>query len=109
MRRVATVVAVAFAVIGLAGSIASAIDYFGADPTFCAESGCATVRASAWSHPLGVPLPVVGIAFGALALALCFVARPRLRLALAIAGGLGGLGLIAIQAFAVGAWCKLCL
>ena len=24
-------------------------------PTFCAESGCATVRASAWSHPLGHP------------------------------------------------------
>ncbi len=109
MRRVATGLALAFAVIGLAGSIASAIDYFGADPTFCAESGCATVRASAWSHPLGVPLPVLGIAFNLAALALCFLSKPRVRLALAIAAGVTGIGLISLQAFAIGAWCKLCL
>ena len=109
MKRAASVAALALAVIGLAASIASAIDYFGADPTFCAESGCATVRASAWSHPLGVPLPVLGIAFNLVALALCIVDRPRLRVAVAIAGAAGGLGLISIQAFAIGAWCKLCL
>jgi predicted DsbA family dithiol-disulfide isomerase/uncharacterized membrane protein len=105
MKRAASAVALAFAVIGLAASIASAIDYFGADPTFCAESGCA----SAWSQPLGVPLPVLGIAFNLVALALCIVERPRLRVAVAIAGAAGGLGLISIQAFVVGAWCKLCL
>ena len=109
MKRVATVGALVFAVIGLAASIASAIDYLGADATFCAESGCVTVRASAWSHPLGVPLPLLGIAFNLTALALCILERPRLRLVVAIAGLAGGLGLIAIQALAIGAWCKLCL
>lgn len=109
MKRAASALGLAFAVIGLAASIASAIDYLGTDPTFCAESGCATVRASAWSHPLGVPLPILGIAFNLVALALCIVERPRLRAAVAIAGIAGGLGLISIQAFAIGAWCKLCL
>lgn len=108
MKRAATLAAVGFAVVGLAASIASAIDYFAADAAFCAESGCATVRASAWSHPLGVPLPVLGIAFNLVALALCFWPS-RFRPLVAIAGGAVGLGLISVQAFAVGAWCKLCL
>ena len=108
--RVLTPAALVVAILGLAASVASAIDYLGADPTFCAESGCATVRASAWSHPLGVPMPLIGIAFGVLAVALCFFrGHRRLRVALAIAGGLAGLGLLLVQAFAVGAWCKLCL
>lgn len=97
------------AVVGLGASIASAIDYATTDPTFCAETGCATVRASAWSHPLGVPLPALGIAFFAVALGLAFVARPRLRRVWAIGGALVGAGLIALQATTIGAWCKLCL
>lgn len=108
MKRAATLAAVGFAIVGLAASIASAIDYFAADAAFCAETGCATVRASAWSHPLGVPLPVLGIAFNLVALALCFWPS-RWRPVAAIAGGAVGLGLVAVQAFAVGAWCKLCL
>jgi len=116
------VAALGIVVIGLAASVASLIDYLGASPTFCAETGCASVRESAWSHPLGIPLPVLGIAFFCAALALGFVERsetggraprgigaPRLRRALAIAGAVGGAALIAVQAFAIGAWCKLCL
>src|SRR5439155_18869404 len=83
--------------------------YLGASPMFCAETGCATVRASAWSHPLGVPMPMLGIAYFGTMIALAFVARPRLRLALAIAGGAWALGLVALQAFVIHAWCKLCL
>src|SRR5215468_10860907 len=101
--------ALGFAIVGLAASLASLIDYLGATPTFCAETGCATVRESAWSHPLGVPLPVVGIAFFAAALVLGFVDAPRLRRALAIAGAASAAGLIAVQAFAIGAWCELCM
>ncbi|HMG54485.1 MAG TPA: vitamin K epoxide reductase family protein [Kofleriaceae bacterium] len=97
------------AAIGLAASIASLIDYLGPSPTFCAASGCAAVRESAWSHPLGIPMPVLGIAFFAAAIALGFVDAPRLRRALAIAGGAWALVLIGVQALAIGAWCKLCL
>jgi uncharacterized membrane protein/predicted DsbA family dithiol-disulfide isomerase len=98
-----------FAVVGLAASIASAIDYFGTDPAFCAESGCATVRESAWAHPLGIPMPLVGIAFYLLALGLCFAPAPRLRRGLAVAGGVWAVFLIVLQASVIGAWCKLCL
>ena len=103
------VTALGIAVIGLAASVASLVDFLGATPTFCAETGCATVRESAWAHPLGIPMPVLGIAFFAAALALCAFPAPRLRRALAIAGALWAVALIAVQAFAIGAWCKLCL
>ena len=107
--RVLSGLALAFAQIGLGASIASAIDNFGPVATFCAETGCATVRASAWSHPLGVPMPLLGIAYFAAMLALCVWPRPRLRRALALAGGAWGVGLVCLQAFAIHAWCKLCL
>lgn len=109
MRSRLTLVALGFAAIGLAASIASLIDYFGATATFCAETGCATVRESAWAHPLGIPLPVLGCAYYLAALVLGFVDAPRLRRTLAVMGAIAGLGLIALQAFAIGAWCKLCL
>jgi protein-disulfide isomerase len=103
------VTALGIAVIGLAASVASLIDAAGASPTFCAEAGCATVRESAWAHPLGIPMPVLGIAFFTAAIALGFVHAPRLRRILAIAGALWAIALIAVQALAIGAWCKLCL
>jgi protein-disulfide isomerase/uncharacterized membrane protein len=109
MRPRLSLAALGFAVIGLGASIASLIDYLGASPTFCAETGCATVRESAWAHPLGVPMPAIGIAFFAAALVLGFVQAPRLRRALAIGGAAGALFLIGLQAFAIGAWCKLCM
>jgi protein-disulfide isomerase len=108
MRPRRSLAALAFAVVGLGASIASLIDMFGASPTFCAE-GCATVRESAWAHPLGIPMPVVGVVFFLAALALGFVEAPRLRRALAIGGAAGALFLIGVQAFAIGAWCKLCM
>src|ERR1044071_6068395 len=98
-----TVTALGIAVIGLAASVASLIDFLGASPTFCAETGCATVRESAWAHPLGIPMPVLGIAFFTAALALGFVHAPRLRRALALAGALWAVGLIAVQGRAIGA------
>jgi len=107
MRR--SVEAVVLAGIGLAASIASLVDYLAPAPAFCADTGCATVRASAWSHPLGVPMPALGIAYFTVMIALAFVARPRLRLVLALAGGAWACALIAIQALVIGAWCKLCM
>jgi len=107
MRR--SFLALAVTLVGLGASIASLVDYLGAAPTFCAESGCATIRASAWAHPLGIPMPIFGIAFFAAMTALAFVSRPRLRLALAIGGGLWALALVGLQAFVLDAWCKLCM
>ena len=101
--------AVAVAIVGLGASVASLVDYLGASPAFCAETGCATVRESAWSHPLGVPMPLLGIAFFAAAVGLGFVEAPRLRRSLAGLGALWALLLIGMQAFAIGAWCKLCV
>lgn len=101
--------AVASAVIGLGASLASLVDYLGPAPTFCAEGGCATVRASAWAHPLGIPMPVLGIAFYAAVLVLAFVAAPRARTLLAAGGAAWAVLLIGLQAFSIGAWCKLCL
>ncbi|MDB4953413.1 MAG: hypothetical protein JWO36_982 [Myxococcales bacterium] len=105
--RVLTIVALGVSLLGFAASIASFVDYLG--PTFCAETGCELVRASAWSHPLGVPMPVLGAGYFATMIALAFVSRPRFRIALAISGALWAVALIALQAFVIGAWCKLCM
>jgi uncharacterized membrane protein/protein-disulfide isomerase len=109
MRSRLSVVALGCAVVGLGASIASAIDYLGAAPTFCAESGCGAVRESAWAHPLGIPMPLLGIAFYIAATALSFADAPRLRRAVAIGGAAWALWLIGLQAFQIGAWCKLCM
>ena len=101
--------ALGLALIGLGASLASLVDFLAPEPTFCAASGCATVRASAWAHPLGIPMPALGLMFFAVMIALAFVSRPRLRVALALAGGAWAIALIAIQAFVIGAWCKLCM
>ena len=86
MRPRLSVLALVLSLVGFGTSVASSIDYMAAQPTFCAESGCATVRASAWAHPLGVPMPLLGLGFFAAMIALAFVDRPRLRLVAAIAG-----------------------
>lgn len=107
--RILSSIALVAALIGLGASIASLIDFAGAAPRFCAESGCATVRESAWSHPLGIPMPVLGIAYFTATSVLAFVSRPRLRMLLAIVGGAWAVALIAVQAFAIHSWCTLCL
>jgi protein-disulfide isomerase len=107
--RALAFLALAFALVGLGASIASLVDYLTPAPTFCAESGCATVRNSAWSSPLGIPLPALGIVYFAAMSVLAFWAKPRLRIALAAIGGVVGIGLICLQAFVIGAWCKICL
>jgi uncharacterized membrane protein/predicted DsbA family dithiol-disulfide isomerase len=107
--RALALLALVLALVGLGASIASLVDYLAPAPTFCSESGCATVRLSAWATPLGIPLPIVGIAYFIAMTVLAFVPRKRLRIGLAIVGGLGGIALILIQAISIGAWCKLCL
>jgi uncharacterized membrane protein/protein-disulfide isomerase len=109
MRAKLSIVALVAAVIGLGASIASAIDDLGPTLTFCAETGCQTVKASWWAAPLGIPMSVIGVVYFAVMLALCFLSRPTLRLVLALAGGAWAIFLIVLQAAVIEAWCKLCL
>jgi protein-disulfide isomerase len=109
MRSRLALLALALSCLGLGASLASLVDYLAPIPTFCAASGCETVRASAWAYPLGIPMPVFGVVFFAAMIVLAFFARPRLRLALALAGGIWALVLIGVQAFVLHAFCKLCM
>ena len=109
MRPRLSLLALVLSLVGFGASVSSLVDYMAAQPTFCAESGCATVRASAWAHPLGVPMPLLGLLFFAAMIGLSFVERPRLRTLLAVGGAAWAIALIAIQAFVIGAWCKLCM
>jgi protein-disulfide isomerase len=97
------------AIVGLAVSAALAVDYLGPEPTFCGDGGCASVRASAWARPLGVPMPLLGLAYFALVLGLALGARWRALRPLVIAGGLGALGLLVVQGAVLGTWCALCV
>jgi protein-disulfide isomerase len=99
------------AALGLAVSLALLIDYLRPLPTFCdAGGGCATVRASAWAHPLGVPMPIFGVLHFAAVLVLLHVPRAR-RLVpwLAAAGAVLAVGLLAVQGAVLGTWCQLCV
>ena len=107
--RALTFGAVAAAVVGLGASLASLIDDLGPVATFCADTGCETVRHSLWARPLGIPMSMFGIVFYAGMLVLAFAPAPRLRKLGAVAGAAWALWLIGLQAFAIGAWCKLCL
>ncbi len=107
--RVLGVAALVLALVGFGASAASLYDYLTPAPTFCAASGCETVRNSAWAAPLGIPLPILGIAYFAAMSVLAFLPRRRVRIALAAIGGGVGAALIAVQAFDIGAWCQLCL
>ena len=104
-----SLLALALSCLGLGASLASLVDYLAPIPTFCAASGCETVRASAWAYPLGIPMPVFGVVFFAAMVVLTFVARPKLRLPLAIVGGIWALVLVGVQAFVLHAFCKLCM
>jgi protein-disulfide isomerase/uncharacterized membrane protein len=82
-------------------------------------SGCDEVRASDFAYPLGIPLPLLGVAFyiGAAWLAYRSLGGASLlglapRIALAAAGVLGGVlsaALTAAEAFVINAFCTWCL
>ncbi len=110
-ERIGAVVAVVATVIGLAVSAVLLVDSVRPTPAFCAEGGCAAVRATGWAKPLGVPLPALGLGFFALMLGLT-LAGPRaatVRAAIAGAGAAGAIGLLVVQGAVIGAWCQHCL
>ena len=88
-------------------------------PMVCMGGGCDAVRASVFAYPMGVPMPVFGVAMYA-GLALLIFADPmfqgRIRRAAAFAlAGITGLGLLfslyltGLEAFVIHAWCFWCV
>lgn len=78
--------------------------------------GCSKVEASAWSSIGPIPVAAIGVVGSALLLGATILhARTRrehvlaLWLFAALAGAAVEIGLIAIQAFVIGAWCVWCL
>jgi uncharacterized membrane protein/predicted DsbA family dithiol-disulfide isomerase len=97
---------------GLAASAALLVDYLRPRPVYCAVGGgCDAVRHSALATPLGIPMPVIGVA-GFLALgvvALLPGARARVvQPALSVGAGLLGLLLLGGQAW-LGELCPYCV
>ncbi len=114
LRAVAIVKHVALA-LAICASAALVIDYRNAgDPAFCGvQSGCYAVRASAYSHIAGIPLPNLALPAFAILLGLSIyattAAHHRLVAGAAGVAGLLAVGLIAVQAFFVGAFCPWCV
>jgi protein-disulfide isomerase len=98
----------------LSGLVASAmllVDYMRPTPVFCAEGGgCAALRQTALAMPLGVPLPIFGVA-GFVAIAVAALLRgERARQAQVALGGVAalvGLVLLVVQ-IRLGHLCVYC-
>jgi protein-disulfide isomerase len=110
-RAVRELVLRAAALAGLGVSVLLITEYWQPVPVLCAPGGgCDVVRASRYSAVLGVPLPIIGVLFFAAVFGMSVSPRARRWLfPVAAAGGVAGLGLVAIQAFVVNAFCQLCL
>jgi predicted DsbA family dithiol-disulfide isomerase len=104
--RVAALVAIAF-------STATAVDYYGSVPHFCQPgAGCDSVHMWSRRIHLDMVLPALGLTFytGVLLASLVGGARAlRYAAVAASVGGVGALGFIAVQKVVIGAWCWLCL
>ncbi|MFO0590625.1 MAG: vitamin K epoxide reductase family protein [Polyangiaceae bacterium] len=113
--RVATIVKHVALALAICASAALVIDYKNAgDPAFCGvQSGCFAVRASAYSHVYGIPLPNLALPAFAILLGLSIyatnAASHRLVAGAAGLGALFAVAFIALQAFFVGAFCPWCV
>ena len=105
----------------LLGAFASAyllIDYVFGSGICLTGSGCNIVRASAFAYPLGIPMPLLGLGFYLVALALVLIDPSRvfggraiglIGVAWALVGVAVMAGLTAVEAFVIAAWCSWCL
>ncbi len=116
----ARAIALLAAIVGLGASVYLLVEYVTGQPGLCLTgSGCDLVRASAFAYPLGIPMPLFGVAFYALAaLAVRRTLDPRpigflgptpALLAAAAAGLAVSTVLTAIEAFVIHAFCSWCL
>jgi uncharacterized membrane protein len=118
INRPVSVVALTFAVIGLAASAYLTIEHFSSSVTLaCPESAtinCAKVTTSQWSHIFGIPVAVLGLAYFVAMTALLMpffwrrAALDPVRVAASGIGVLMVLYLIYIELFRVDAICLWC-
>lgn len=78
---------------------------------FCGPGGgCDIVQDTAWAKPLGIPLPVLGVLFFAVAMLLIHVRGMRKHLAwMGLAGAAAGVGFLVIQGASIGTFCPYCV
>lgn len=99
-------------VAGLVASSMLAVDTLRRSPVFCAEGGgCDAVKHTAYAAPLGVPMPVIGVA-GFLAIGVAALlpgSRARVaQIALSGVAAMAGVFLFVVQA-SMGTFCPFCL
>lgn len=99
-------------VAGIAASAMLVVDYVRPAPVFCAEGGgCDALKHTSIAMPLGVPLPLLGLA-GFLVLGVVTLLRgERMRtaqLGLSLIAGLVGLSLLVVQ-LRLGKLCPFCV
>jgi uncharacterized membrane protein/predicted DsbA family dithiol-disulfide isomerase len=99
--------------VALGVSTALLIDYFRPLPAFCdVGSGCDQIRASGRSKLFGVPFPIIGVLGFAVMMTLSLLPSERaarLTRVSAVIGGGSGIALLALQAFQMKVFCKLCV
>jgi uncharacterized membrane protein len=111
MRRILFIVAI----LGLLVSGYLVITHVFGGPILCAGHGCETVRASSYSHLLGIPTPFYGIVFYLLLAtgALLWSTQPgQVALPLLVLTGVGlamSAWLTYLEAFVIHAWCLWCV
>jgi len=98
-------------VAGLVASAMLVVDYLRPMPVFCAEGGgCDALKHTAIAMPLGIPMPLFGLA-GFLAIGVAALLRgPRARmvqLGLSVVAAMVGTSLIVVQ-FRLGRFCPYC-
>jgi protein-disulfide isomerase/uncharacterized membrane protein len=105
--------AVLSAIFGAGVSVYLLVEYTTGQSGLCLTgSGCDAVRASAFAYPLGIPMPLFGVAFYTAAAWLAYRSRHGGRGPLLAAGVVGvamSAVLTAIEAFVIGAFCTWCL
>jgi protein-disulfide isomerase len=108
------------AIVGAAASTYLLVEYVTGQPGVCLTgSGCDLVRASEYAYPLGIPMPLIGLAFYLVAIWLTIrglesrsIAGVPAEVALtgiAAAGAVASMILTALEAFVIRAFCSWCL
>lgn len=99
------------ALIALAGSVVSYLEGRRANPFLCGfDGGCTDVASSAFGHIGPFSLSIVGILFFAAFFLCTFLPGCQSLLGpVALLAGVGGFALVAIQAFVLKTFCRICL
>ncbi len=110
-------IAILGALVGLFASTYLLVDYVFGSGICLIGSGCDVVRGSSIAYPLGIPMPLFGVGYFAVAVALALTGRTRVggmaaRQAIVI-WSLIGLGVMAVltvvEVVVIGATCSWCL